>query len=112
MKLRTLLLVALLSVVGIWLAIANRHEILFNLDPFDAANPSLAWELPAFLLIAAVFFLGMLAGGMAMWVSQRRNRRLARDRGRELRRVERERAHLPVPTGDTSTMTTAGQKPA
>ena len=24
----------------IWLAIANRHDMMFSLDPFDTANPS------------------------------------------------------------------------
>ena len=112
MKLRTLLFVAFLSVIVIWLAIANRHGIMFSLDPFDTANPSMAWELSAFVVLAAAFFLGMLAGGLAVWFSQRRNRRLARDRGRELRRVERERAHLPVPTASVPTTAVAEHKPA
>ena len=46
--------------------------------------------LPAFVLIFAAIFVGLLAGGLAAWMAQRRWRRAARDNYRKAMRLEAE----------------------
>jgi uncharacterized integral membrane protein len=67
-----------LALVFIAFAVANRHFVTVSFDPFNAATPAVAVQLPLFVLIIAVAILGVIAGGMATWLGQRHWRRAAR----------------------------------
>lgn len=66
MRVSTLLVgvpvVALAAVV----ALANRTEVTFSLEPFSE-DPAFAISLPLFLLVFLTFFLGVLLGGLTVW---------------------------------------------
>lgn len=81
-----ILIVLPVSLGLIALAVANRHDVSLVLDPF-AHDAALAVQVPLFVLIFATLILGVLLGGMAVWVKQGRFRRAAREAGREARRA-------------------------
>jgi uncharacterized integral membrane protein len=67
-----------LGLICVVFAVANRHFVTVSFDPFNTTDPALAVSLPLFVLIIAVAVVGVLAGGSATWLGQRRWRRAAR----------------------------------
>lgn len=89
MLLRRILLVLIVlpvSLALVALAVANRHAVPLMLDPF-ARDAALSVEVPLFVVVFAALILGVVLGGVAVWVRQGRYRRAARDAGREARRA-------------------------
>lgn len=66
MRILSWLLLLPLCLVTLYLAVANRHSVLFSLDAFEPENPAIALEMPLFLVVLAAIFLGMLIGGAAV----------------------------------------------
>ena len=86
MKFLVLLLLGLpAAIVTIALAVANRHSVMFSLDPTTTvdANPALSFAIPLWILTFGLFFLGLIIGGIASWASQHRYRSEARRKRRE-----------------------------
>jgi len=77
-KFLTAVIIVPLLVLLIVFAVANRHFVTVSFDPFNAVDPALAVSIPLFALIIAVAILGVIVGGCATWISQRRWRRAAR----------------------------------
>jgi hypothetical protein len=71
------------GVVLVTLAVANRHNALMVLDPFNPQDPVIALELPFYAFLFAMLLFGVLLGGIATWISQGKWRRVARARTRE-----------------------------
>lgn len=71
-------------------AVANRHDVRLILDPFAPDNPVLALEAPLYLFLFAAAIAGLLLGGAATWLGQRRWRRTARRRSQEAAEWRRE----------------------
>jgi hypothetical protein len=72
-------LFALVAVVLLGFAFANRHVVIVSFDPFasrDSAALSIAAPLFAIVIVAAM--LGVVAGAVATWLSQGRHRRASR----------------------------------
>jgi uncharacterized integral membrane protein len=67
-----------LAVILMIFAVANRHWVTVSFDPFNSINPSLAIDLPLFVVILLSMIAGVLAGGAATWIRQGRWRRAAR----------------------------------
>jgi uncharacterized integral membrane protein len=67
-----------LGVIFVVFAVANRHIVTVSFDPFNSSDPALGFSLPLFVVIIAVAILGVVAGSLATWFSQRRWRRAAR----------------------------------
>lgn len=90
-----LLPVALIVLVGF--AIANRTAITISLDPLP-----FEWQARLFVVVFLAIGLGIVVGGSATWVAQRRWRRLARERRRANEALQRElaagRPALPAKT--------------
>ena len=63
MKLSTLLVLVPVAVIAAILAVANREEVVFKLDPFAADDSAVAFVMPLFLLVFLSFLLGVLVGG-------------------------------------------------
>jgi uncharacterized integral membrane protein len=102
-KIVTALVLIPLAVVIVSFAVANRQAVVVSLDPFDQADPALAFSLPLYALILALIIGGVIVGGIAAWLKQRRWRwraRIAETQARELRaendRLKR-RDGLPAP---------------
>jgi uncharacterized integral membrane protein len=64
-----------LCVVLIVFAVANRHSVAVNFNPF-APVETLApgYGVPLFLLVYAVLLVGVLLGGVATWFAQSHHR--------------------------------------
>lgn len=81
-------------------AIANRHWVTFSLDPWSQSDPSFSLNLPLFALMLGALFIGILIGGIAAWLNQRKWRRAARDARTELNQwqahAQRQRDDAPA----------------
>jgi len=72
---RTFLKALILVPVAVFLilfAVANRQWTGVSLDPFSSAPPALAIRLPLFLVILLALMLGVIVGGIAAWLGQRK----------------------------------------
>src|ERR1700736_1401421 len=83
-----------LGLIFIVFAVANRHLVTVSFDPFNSTDPSVAVTLPLFVVIIAVAIAGVVAGGSATWVRQRRGRRAARQHEAEARQARTQLADL------------------
>ena len=64
-------IVVVLAAIGV----ANRHRVRLSLDPFRPDDPALSLELPLYAWLLGALTLGVVAGGVAMWLTQARWRR-------------------------------------
>ena len=71
-------------------ALANRHLVRLNLDPFSSGDPFLALDAPFFLFLLAALITGMLLGGFVTWFGQGKWRKEARNRAQETRALRAE----------------------
>lgn len=97
-----LIILVPLAILLIVFAVANRHEVLISLDPFNVDDPALALALPLFLVLFLALLLGVVIGGVAAWMSQGHWRSEARSSRAEARRwkaraSEVEAQHQPEP---------------
>jgi uncharacterized integral membrane protein len=76
------------------LALANRHPVRLALDPFRPADPTLSLMLPFYVYLFGMLLVGVIVGGMAMWLTQARWRRNARQRAAEASRWQAEATRL------------------
>ena len=96
-----------LALAIVVLAVANRQDVVLVLDPFGLYEPFTHLVLPLYVLLFIVAALGVLAGGLGAWWSQRAARERARFFEREamvlredldqLRRLPPQSADPPVP---------------
>jgi len=83
-----------LGLIFVVFAVANRHPVTVSFDPFNASEPTVGFTLPLFVVIIAVAIAGVLAGGSATWLRQRRWRRAARRHEADARAVRAQLADL------------------
>ena len=83
-----------MAVILITLFVINRNEVQLVLDPFDPKNPAYALPMPLYVLMFALLFIGVIAGGMATWFTQGKWRRTARQRTQEAMRWKSEAERL------------------
>jgi len=95
--LRALVLIPL-AIVFVAFAVANRHLVTVSFDPFNSADPALGLSLPLFVVIILTAIFGVVAGGMATWVGQRRWRKAARHFEFEAAEARRQMADLEART--------------
>ena len=93
-KFITALVVIPLGLIFIIFAVANRHWVTVSFDPFNSITPAIAVTLPLFVVIIASAILGVIAGGAATWVRQRRWRRAARQHEADARQARAELTDL------------------
>ncbi len=67
-----------LALALIVFSVANRHRVTLSLDPFDTVDPALALSVPLFLLVFLILAIGVVVGGVAVWLGQAKWRRRAR----------------------------------
>ena len=74
-----IVIIAVVAILVLMFAVANRQIVLVSFDPFGPAeNPAFAIPAPLFAVVIASAMLGVIAGSAATWVSQGRHRRAAR----------------------------------
>ncbi|MGD9737787.1 MAG: LapA family protein [Bauldia sp.] len=84
-----LLLLLPIVIVVVALSVANRHTVLFSVDPFAETDPALSVNVPLFWLLFGALAIGVLLGGVAAWLRQGKWRRAARHDHAELERMKR-----------------------
>jgi uncharacterized integral membrane protein len=67
-----------LAVIGLALAVANRHAVTVSFDPFTSTSAG-AVEAPLFVVLIAALIVGVLLGGFFTWLSQGKHRRALRE---------------------------------
>ena len=77
-----------LAVAVVALSVANRDLVTFSLDPFGGA----AWSVrtPLYVLLFATLTVGVLIGGVATWMRQRKWRQAARAERTKAARLTKE----------------------
>jgi hypothetical protein len=70
-----LIMIPAAIVLGL-LAFANRQPVTVSFDPFDAADTQFTVPVPLYLLGFTILIVGVLLGGLAVWLQQGRHRRL------------------------------------
>ncbi|WOC15812.1 lipopolysaccharide assembly protein LapA domain-containing protein [Pseudochrobactrum sp. MP213Fo] len=79
----TLIIALPLAVILIVLSVANRGAVSVTLDPFNPGNPALTYTAPLFIWVLGAFLIGIITGGLLVWFTQGRHRKLARTRKAE-----------------------------
>ena len=89
------LLVALpAAIVLITLAVINRQAVRLILDPFRPDDPVISLVAPLYAYVLGALIVGVILGGSAAWVAQRRWRGMARRRAAEAVRWQAEADRL------------------
>jgi uncharacterized integral membrane protein len=103
---RYLLLVAL-AIVLLTVALANRGAVTLNALPADMAafaNLNFALTVPLYLVIFGSIVVGLMIGFVWEWFREHKHRSSAKERAREITRLEREiealRRETPSPQDD------------
>lgn len=97
MRFIRLIFVALLALVLVAVALANREMVTLSAFPANFGQylgGTWSIALPLFLVIFVAFALGMLAGLVWEWLREAHIRREARYRGAEVARLQGEVGHL------------------
>lgn len=100
-----------LAVVIVALAVANREAVRIAFDPFDPAGTAYAVSVPLFAVVFLALIVGVVAGGVAVWLRQGRYRRAARHERTSAARWRRE-AERGKPAATGSALTVPGSRTA
>lgn len=88
------------------LAIANDQSVTVRLNPFDAEDTALTFQLALYQIGFLLFLAGALVGSLVTWTGQSRHRQQARRRQAEARfwhdRAERQEARQGSPQGTSA----------
>ena len=76
------------------LAVINGHRVRLVLDPFRPDEPVLALVLPFYVYLFGALLVGVVLGGVVMWMTQGRWRRSARMHGKSAARWHAEADRL------------------
>jgi len=77
-------------------ALANRHFVTINFNPFAPgdANAAPGYGVPMFVVLYVVLLIGVLAGGIATWFAQGHHRRREKHWRREAQSLNGELENL------------------
>lgn len=91
---RKFLTYAVFVVLGLALIVflvANRQPVRISLDPISVDDPSIATgPMPLWAALVFTLLIGFGLGAFGMWLSEGGLRRKARERKREIKRLEHE----------------------
>ena len=90
----TVLVAFPIAILLVALAVINRHEVTMVLDPFKPQDPALVLAAPRFAFMFGTLLVGVVIGGVAVWMGQGRWRKTARTRAQEVRRWQAEANRL------------------
>jgi uncharacterized integral membrane protein len=77
-KLFFLFVLVPLALAIVALAIANREWVTISFDPFSSSNPAYVTSLPLYGLALLMLTTGVVVGGVAAWLKQRKWRKAVR----------------------------------
>lgn len=111
-KLVSLLILLPVAIVLIVLSVANRHSVVFNLDPINPEQPFLSLTLPFFVFLFAAVLAGMVVGSMATWFAQGKHRKMARTQKRDAVKWQHEAEEQKVRADSAVDQMTGGNEDA
>jgi uncharacterized integral membrane protein len=79
-----------LAILIVLFAVANREPVTISFDPFNAAAPAYTMRVPLFTVFLLLLIAGVIIGGIAAWLRQRKWRRTARRLQSEVRALRAE----------------------
>jgi uncharacterized integral membrane protein len=79
-----------IAIIVISFAVANRQWTRLSLDPFSSTSPFLTIEMPLWLLFIVGVFIGLIVGWAMCWFAQGKHRKLARERAKDIVRLQSE----------------------
>jgi uncharacterized integral membrane protein len=83
-----------LGLILLFFAMANRGAVRIGLDPFASGESAPSFEAPLFLVVLASAAVGVVAGSLSSWVSNRRYRREAREARNDAKKARAEAQEL------------------
>ncbi|KRE06507.1 GMP synthase [Bosea sp. Root381] len=83
-------------------SVANRAPVRVSFDPISRDTPVFAFDVPLFAVVLAALAVGVLIGGFATWLSQRRYRKAARRNRREAETLRSETQALRAAVPDSA----------
>ena len=87
---------ALIFLLGVLFSLSNRSVVLIKFSPLPFTI-----EAPIYLVLMSILFIGVLLGGVGMWLSGLGKRHVVRSQNRRLRLLEtklaEERRRYPSP---------------
>jgi uncharacterized integral membrane protein len=108
-RLLAVLIFGPLAVILVLLAVANRAPVRLSVDPFNPGSDALSVDLPLYFVAFGALAVGVLLGGVAVWLRQGRYRRSARREHnaavrwqRQAERAEALAAPAAAPTGSAT----------
>ncbi|WP_297322678.1 LapA family protein [uncultured Bartonella sp.] len=72
------------GVILICFIIANRASVMLSLDPFDNGAGNLTYHAPLFVWLFLFLAIGIIIGGLTVWLTQHRFRKALKDTQAEL----------------------------
>jgi hypothetical protein len=99
----TLFLVLPLTIVVVVLSVANRNSVTFSLDPIGA-TPALSLTAPLYFFLFAALAIGILFGGIATWIGQKKWRQAARSERANAARHRQEVERLRKPAAASTSI--------
>lgn len=90
------IILAPVAIVALLFAVANRSWVTVSFDPFSSAAPAYAAEMPMFLVIFIALILGVIIGGMSVWLGRLRWRMAAHRAEKENARLKAEKAEADI----------------
>lgn len=94
MKYVKALLLAPVALLALAFALANRHSVELVVDPLGLFGGAKVMAMPLFMLFFVLLGLGVVVGGVVMWVNQGVHRKAERALQRENLRLLDENAAL------------------
>jgi hypothetical protein len=91
-----------LAIVIVAFAVANRQNVTVLFDPFNLERPAAWFTLPLYQLVIGLLILGVLIGGIAVWLNHGRLRRATRRFEREVKELRAELAALRRSSGSAA----------
>jgi uncharacterized membrane protein YciS (DUF1049 family) len=89
-KIVSFLILVPLALVLVALSIANKQPVTVSFDPFSAGAPAFTLKASLYVVAFVLLIAGVVIGGIAAWIVQRRWRRAARHAQAELRDARNE----------------------
>lgn len=94
------LILAVIMIVLVVVALANRAPVTLNLLPTDMARVMpVSVQVPLFVVGLAGIVVGMLIGYIFEWLREHKHRRRASEKAREAQRLQAEMERLRHTTG-------------
>ena len=100
----------LLVLAGVVFSLSNRSIVLIKFSPLPFTI-----EAPIYLVLMSILFIGVLLGGVGMWLSGLGKRHVVRSQNRRLRSLEaklaeeRRRYPSPLDEGDRGQLSAMGR---